>query len=151
MCHDTFVCVPRLINMCVTSKSTRLINMCVPSKARDMSCWSTIFTPNTLICMSHYSRVCAPHTHLFHMCVTSLICMFHMCVTHMCVIQIRVTHVSLICVPLIPPNNGVVALWPNTRVVKCKYYVSQKQNGFNNKIHWYSILLTFVFEFTAKL
>ena len=24
--------------------------------------------------------------------------------------------------------------WPNTHVVKCKYYVSQKQNGFNNKI-----------------
>jgi len=36
-----------------------------------------------------------------------------------------------------PPKNGVIALWPNTRVVKCKYYVSQKQNGFNNKIHWY--------------
>ena len=35
----------------------------------------------------------------------------------------------------IPPKNGVIALWPNTRVVKCKYYVSQKQNGFNKKIH----------------
>jgi len=32
-----------------------------------------------------------------------------------------------------------------------KYYVSQKQNGFNNKIHWYSILVTFMFEFTARL
>jgi len=31
----------------------------------------------------------------------------------------------------------------NTPVVKCKYYVSQKQNGFNNQIHWYIILLTF--------
>ena len=30
-----------------------------------------------------------------------------------------------------PPKNGVLALWPNTRVVKCKYDVSQKQNGFN--------------------
>ena len=50
-----------------------------------------------------------------------------------------------------PPKNGVIALWPNTRVVKCKYYVSQKQNVFNNKIHWYSIFLTFVFKFTAKL
>jgi len=45
-----------------------------------------------------------------------------------------------------PPKNGVIALWPNTRVVKCKYYVSQKQNGFNDKIHWYSILLTLVFK-----
>ena len=34
---------------------------------------------------------------------------------------------------------------------KCKYYVSQKQNGFNNKIHWYSILLTFIFKFAARL
>jgi len=31
-----------------------------------------------------------------------------------------------------PPKNGVIPLWPNTRVVKCKYYVSQKQNGCNN-------------------
>jgi len=43
-----------------------------------------------------------------------------------------------------PCKNGVIALWPNMRVVKCQYYVSQKQNGFNNKIHWYSILLTFI-------
>ena len=50
-----------------------------------------------------------------------------------------------------PPKNGVIALWPDTRVVQCKYYVSQKLNGFNNKIHWYSILHTFVFKFTAKL
>jgi len=42
-------------------------------------------------------------------------------------------------------------LWPNTRVVKRKYYVSQKQNGFNNKIHWYSILLTFIFKFAARI
>jgi len=36
-----------------------------------------------------------------------------------------------------PPKNGVIALWPNTGVEKFKYYVSEKQNGFNNKIHWY--------------
>ena len=47
-----------------------------------------------------------------------------------------------------PPKNGVIALWPNTHVVKCKYYVSQKQNGFINKIHWYSILITFMNKFT---
>ena len=50
-----------------------------------------------------------------------------------------------------PPKNGVIALWPKTRVVKCNYYVAQKQNGFNNKIHWYSILFTFIFKFTARL
>ena len=50
-----------------------------------------------------------------------------------------------------PPKNGVIALWPNTRVVKCKYYVSQKQNEFNNKIHWYNSLLTFKYKFTAGL
>jgi len=50
-----------------------------------------------------------------------------------------------------PPQNGEIALWPNTRVVKRKYYASQKQNGFNNKIHSYSILLTFIFKFTARL
>jgi len=43
----------------------------------------------------------------------------------------------------VPPKNGVIALWPNMRVVKCKYYVSQKQNGFNTQ--WYNILLTFIF------
>jgi len=36
-----------------------------------------------------------------------------------------------------PPKNGVIALWPNTRVVKCKYYVSQKPNGLNTKIPTY--------------
>ena len=34
---------------------------------------------------------------------------------------------------------------------KMKYYVSQKQNGFNNKIYWYSILVTFIFKLTARL
>jgi len=34
---------------------------------------------------------------------------------------------------------------------KSEYYVSQEQNMFNNKIHWYSILLTFIFNFTARL
>jgi len=34
-----------------------------------------------------------------------------------------------VCAPCMPPKNGVIALWPNTRVVKCKYYVSQKQMG----------------------
>ena len=47
------------------------------------------------------------------------------------------------CIDATPPKNGVIALWPNTHVVKCKYYVSQKQSGFNNKIQWYSILLIF--------
>jgi len=50
-----------------------------------------------------------------------------------------------------PPKNGEIALWLNMRVVKCKYYVSQEQNGFNNQIHSYSILLTYIFKFTAKL
>jgi len=50
-----------------------------------------------------------------------------------------------------PPKNGVIALCPNTLVVKCKYYVPPKQNGFNDKIHWYSIVLTFIFKFTARL
>jgi len=50
-----------------------------------------------------------------------------------------------------PPKNGEIALWPNTRVVKCKYCVSQKQNGFNNNVQWYIILLTFILKFTARL
>jgi len=51
----------------------------------------------------------------------------------------------------VPPKNGVITLWPNPRVVKRKYYVSQKQIGFNDKIHWFSILLTFISKFTAEL
>ena len=35
-------------------------------------------------------------------------------------------------------------------VVKCKYFVSQKPNWFNNKRHLYSILLTFMFKFTVR-
>ena len=50
-----------------------------------------------------------------------------------------------------PPKNGEIALWSNKRVVKYKYCVSQKQNGFDNKIQWYNILLTFIFQFTARL
>ena len=44
-------------------------------------------------------------------------------------------------------KNGLIALLPNTRVVKCKYSVSQKQNVFNNK---YNILLTFILKFRDR-
>jgi len=37
-----------------------------------------------------------------------------------------------------PPKNREIAL--NTRVVKCKNYVSQKQNAFNSKNQWYNIV-----------
>jgi len=59
--------------------------------------------------------------------------------------------VAQVCRGACPPKDGVIALWPDTRVVKCKNYVSQKQNRFNNKIHWYSILLTFISKFMARL
>jgi len=36
-----------------------------------------------------------------------------------------------------PPKNGEIAQWPNTRVVKYKNYVLQKQNGFNNPVVQY--------------
>ena len=36
-----------------------------------------------------------------------------------------------------PPKNGDIALWPNTRVVKCKYHVSQKRNESNIKVQRY--------------
>ena len=52
---------------------------------------------------------------------------------------------------VLPPKTGELALWPNTRVVNCKYYVSQKLNRFNNQVYSYSILLSFIFEFTARL
>ena len=41
--------------------------------------------------------------------------------------------------------------WANMRVVKCKYYVSQKPNGFNNNVHSDSILLTFIYKLTSIL
>ena len=46
----------------------------------------------------------------------------------------------------IPHKNGVIALWPHTRVVKCKYCVSQKRN----EAKWFNILPTFIFKFTAR-
>ena len=55
------------------------------------------------------------------------------------------------CLLYVPPTNGEIALWLNTRVVKCTYYVSQKQNGFNNKGQWYNFSLTFIFWFTVRL
>jgi len=54
------------------------------------------------------------------------------------------------CLFDIPPKNGVIALWPNTRVVKCKYCVSQKRNEANKKNQWVNVLLTFIFQFTAR-
>ena len=48
-----------------------------------------------------------------------------------------------------PHKNGEIVLWSNTRAVK--YYVSQKQNGLNNKSQWYNVLFTFIFESTARL
>jgi len=54
-------------------------------------------------------------------------------------------------VPMARLRMESAQLWPNKRVIKCKYYVSQKQNGFNNKMNLLSILLTFVFEYTAKV
>jgi len=36
------------------------------------------------------------------------------------------------------PKNGVIALWPNTCVVKCKYCVSQKRNEASM---FYSLLI----------
>jgi len=50
-----------------------------------------------------------------------------------------------------PLKNGEIELWSNTRVVKCKYDVSQKQNGFDHEIQWYSIFLTFMFKFSTRL
>jgi len=48
---------------------------------------------------------------------------------------------------LIPPKNGLIALWSATNrwyVVKC---VSQKQNWSNNKNQWYNFWVTFISKF----
>jgi hypothetical protein len=50
-----------------------------------------------------------------------------------------------------PSAGTLIALWPNTRVVKCKYSVSQKQNGLNNNADWYNMLLTFIPYLTDTL
>ena len=41
-------------------------------------------------------------------------------------------------------QNKEIEVWSNTCVVLCKYYVSQKQNEFNNKSQRYSILFTVI-------
>ena len=56
-----------------------------------------------------------------------------------------------ICIYIYPPKNGEIALWSSTRVVKCKYDVSQKQNDLNDKNQWYNILLTCIYQFIARL
>jgi len=62
-------------------------------------------------------------------------------------INIEIHNALSVHIDIYPPKNEDIALWPNTRVVKCKYHVSQKQNGFNNKIQLYSILATFILKF----
>jgi len=47
--------------------------------------------------------------------------------------------INRITTRLNPPKNGVIALWPNTRVVKCKYCVSPTRNVAK----WFNVLLTF--------
>ena len=44
-----------------------------------------------------------------------------------------------------------IALLLNTRVVKCKYHVSQKCNESNDEVQWYHVLLSLQFYFTARL
>ena len=46
---------------------------------------------------------------------------------------------------VLPPKTGELALWPNTRVVKCTYCVSQKRKEANDQGWWYNILLTFIY------
>jgi len=50
-----------------------------------------------------------------------------------------------------PPKNAEIALSPNTRVVKCKYCISQKRKQDNDKIQWYNISVIFIIQFTARL
>ena len=38
-----------------------------------------------------------------------------------------------------PPKNREIALWPNTRVVKYKFCVSQKRIEANHKSLWYNV------------
>jgi len=44
-----------------------------------------------------------------------------------------------------PPMNEEIALAEDACSKMCKYYMSQKQNGFNHKRQWYHILITFEF------
>jgi len=41
------------------------------------------------------------------------------------------------------PKTGEIALWPNTRVVKCTFMFAQTPNDYNNKNYWYNFLDTF--------
>ena len=54
-------------------------------------------------------------------------------------VYVYVDRHRLVIVIMIRPKNGKIALWPNTRVAKCTYYVSQKQNEFNNEKQWYNM------------
>jgi len=96
------------------------------------------------ICMSRYSRVCAPHKHLFHMCVTSLICMFHMCVTHTCVIHIRITHVSHTAQGWTNRTRTLISHEP----VICSQMCFTKTESVQHKNEWYNILVNFILKFS---
>jgi len=74
-------------------------------------------------------------------------------------LNLKLTKISppfriLICIPT--SISSPAQEWRNRTVAehacsKIKRYVSPKQNGFNNKIQWYSMLVTFVFKFMARL
>ena len=51
----------------------------------------------------------------------------------------------------IEPKSGGIALWPNTRFVKCNYCVSQNRNEANDKVQCYSILLTSTMKFRTTI
>jgi len=64
-----------------------------------------------------------------------------------CVVQILLAILCFLqsilsCSCIQPPKNGLIALWPNTRVVKFKYDVSHKRNESIDVIQWYNILLS---------
>jgi len=52
---------------------------------------------------------------------------------------------------LLPPKNGLIALWSATDRWYVVKYVSQKRNWSNNKSQWYNILVTFIFKFSKDL
>jgi len=91
---------------------------------------------STQVCVYIFTLYIYSHTYVYISVGTYIYIVAHTLTTQICNSSQRV---------LWPPKNGEIALWPNTRVVKCEYCVSQKWNEAKDKVQWYNFLLTFIF------
>jgi len=155
--HDWFICVTWLIPICGVKEFHvwhlmflfwtfwTFSHQCAKHdrlEVRDlfMCAWH-----DTYICEAGFIYMCVmTRFYVWHYSFMRVAWLFHMLAyvwhdSFVCVVWLihvwgmTYSHDSFKCMTWLPPKDGVIALWPNTRVVKCKYCVSQKRNEANDE------------------